>query len=113
LYARIGIHLAGESASVSIAAHPLGTDLIFAATASAIPSCASDASKLTPQAAPRAALGQAIEDAASSSSLTPAAVEISGFATADGTARTTLTVASGASLAGMTWDEAMTASSGG
>src|SRR6185437_14356692 len=66
--------------SIFTESQPLCAVTIFGATASLMPSFTSVASKLTPQAAPRAMLGQEIDLTESSNFLSASPFEISGFA---------------------------------
>ncbi len=75
-----------------------------------MPSFTSVASKLTPQAAPRAMLGQEIDLTERRNFLSASPFEISGFGTPARTAATTLTVASGVSLFASMLREASTVS---
>ena len=89
-------------ASSSMAPLPPWAILIFGFIASAMPSFCRVSLKLTPAAAPLAALGYAMAFDPRRSRLTASALEMSGFGAPVLTATPTATKASGVSLAAMT-----------
>src|SRR6185437_7799085 len=100
-------------ANILIDSQPVGALTSLGLIAAAMPSFSTVDQKLTPQAAPRSTLGQAMERAAISVRVNPSCVATSALGASAATAATTLTVASGVSLSRRTWPELVTASKGG